>query len=76
LNPEQGLSLDLSMREAEILMSANKNVRDLADSGELQKIHSKFNKLNERIEVDYDNVRNSIGKVLLQIEEKENLLVD
>jgi hypothetical protein len=35
LNPEQGLSLDLSMKEAEILMSANNNVRDLADKGEL-----------------------------------------
>jgi hypothetical protein len=35
LNPEQGLSLDLSINEAEILMSANNNVRDLADKGEL-----------------------------------------
>lgn len=57
-------------------MSANKSVRDLADAGQLQKIHSKFNKLHERIEVDYENVRNSIGKILLQIEEKENVLVD
>lgn len=42
-------------------MSANRSVRDLADKGELQKIHKRFNDLHERIEIDYQNVRNSIG---------------
>ena len=45
LNPEKGLNLDLTIKEAEILMSANENVRDLADKGELQKIHKKYNDL-------------------------------
>ena len=45
LNPEKGLNLDLSIKEAEILISANENVRDLADKGDLQKIHKKYNDL-------------------------------
>lgn len=39
INPEKGLGLDLTIREAEVLISANKNVRDLADKGDLAKIH-------------------------------------
>lgn len=38
LDPTKGLSLDLSCRDAEILISASENVRSIADSGELAKI--------------------------------------
>jgi hypothetical protein len=38
IDPTKGLSLDLSCRDAEILISASENVRNIADSGELVKI--------------------------------------
>lgn len=76
LKPEEGLNLDLKVKDAEILISANQNVKDLADRGELEKLHKRCVELENTIESDYLAVRNHIGKILLQIEEKENALVD
>jgi hypothetical protein len=42
LNPSRELSLDLKVAEAEILMSANERVKAMAETGELQTMHSKF----------------------------------
>ena len=39
LKPERDLSLDLSVQEAELLISANPIVRQLGESGELKGIH-------------------------------------
>src|SRR5690349_12452899 len=76
LNPDKGLDLDLSIKDAEILISANKNVRELADKGDLARINKQCVDLENTIESDYLAVRNHIGKILLQVEEKENELVD
>jgi hypothetical protein len=76
LAPGQPLSLDMTLKEAEILHSANPNVRQQAESGQLAATHKKFNDLEKRIEGDYLAVRNHIGKILIQIEEKEDALVD
>lgn len=76
LNPTKGLSLDLTLGEAEILISANKEARDFADSGELAKVYEQCVALEQSIEGDYLAVRNHIGKILAQIEEKENDLID
>jgi hypothetical protein len=76
LNPTQGLNLDLTVQDLEVMMSASSKVRGLADSGELEKIYKQCVELENRIEGDYLAVRNHIGKILLQIEEKENALVD
>jgi uncharacterized protein with NAD-binding domain and iron-sulfur cluster len=65
----------LSVRDAEFIISANSNVRNLAESGELAKIHSKFDALENRVEGDYLAARNHIGKILIQIEDKEDELV-
>lgn len=75
IHPERGLNLDLTIKEAEVLISANSSVKDLADKGELQKIHKKFNDLHAKVEGDYLSVRNHLGKILQQIEMKENEIV-
>jgi hypothetical protein len=74
LRPDTPLSLDLTLGEAELLISANQGVRDLAASGELSKIHQKYEELSKRIEGDYLATRNNISKILYQVEEKENAL--
>lgn len=35
ITPEKGLNLDLTIKEGELLISANQSVRDLAETGEL-----------------------------------------
>ena len=39
LKPDRALALDLTVKEAEILISANPDIRALANSGELSKLH-------------------------------------
>lgn len=75
LSPEKGLSLDLTVKDAELLISASSRVRGLAETGELERIHKQCKELEDRIEGDYLAVRNHIGKILVQIEEKENELI-
>lgn len=61
INPEKGLNLDLTIKEGELLISANQSVRDLAETGELQKIHKKFNELHSKVEGDFQAVRTHLG---------------
>jgi hypothetical protein len=72
LRPDKELTLDLTVHEAEILMSANQEVRDMAEKGDLQKLHTNYNQLKDKVEAEYLNVREHIQKILHQIEEKEN----
>jgi len=76
LAPEKGLNLDLTVKDAEVLISASSRVRALAESGDLERIHKQCKELENRIEGDYLAVRNHIGKILVQVEEKENALVE
>jgi hypothetical protein len=41
LKPDRDLTLDLTVREAEILMVANPDVRSLAAKGDLKALHDK-----------------------------------
>ena len=52
-------------RDAELLISANQDVRKLAETGELAKIHTKFEDLQKRIDGDYLATRNNISKILI-----------
>ena len=40
LDDSRNLNLDLTLREAEFLFSANPQVKEMAESGDLQKLHS------------------------------------
>jgi hypothetical protein len=72
LRPDRELSLDLTIGEAELLISANADVRSLADSGELKNLHARYNELNSKIQADYLAVREQLAKTLQVIEGKEN----
>lgn len=76
LKPKEGLHLDLSVKEAEILVSASQSVRKLSESGELAKIHDKFEKVSTGLIEEFQTVRNQIGEILIQIEHKENEVVE
>lgn len=76
LRPDRELTLDLTVQEAEILISANDEVRAFADKGGLKDLHQKFNELTGRVEAEYFNVREHLAKTLQVIENKENELYD
>jgi hypothetical protein len=50
-------------------------VQKLSESGDLAKIHQNFQDLENRVEGDYLAARNHIGKILIQIEDKEDELI-
>lgn len=72
LRPGKELSLDLTVQEAEILISANQEVRDMAENGNLKKVHDNYAAMQEKVEVSYLAVREHVQKILHVIEEKEN----
>ncbi len=72
LRPDRELTLDMTVREAELLMTANEEVRNLADSGELRKVHSRYQEAREKAELSTLNVRESLAKTLQIVESKEN----
>jgi hypothetical protein len=76
LRPDRELTLDLTVNEAEVLISANEEVRAFADKGGLKDLHAKFNELTGRVESEYFNLREHLAKTLQVIEAKENELYD
>lgn len=64
LRPDRDLTLDLLVKEAEILITANQGVRDLADSGELKAIHDRYNDAKARVGTEYLAVREHLAKTL------------
>lgn len=72
MRPDRELTLDLTVREAEILISANEEVRNFADQGGLKELHNKYNVLTGKVEMEYFNVREQLAKTLLLIEGKES----
>lgn len=74
LRPDRELSLDLTIKEAEILIAANQEVRDLADAGGLKKLHNRYNDIHGKIETYYLAIREHLAKTLQVVEGKENAL--
>ena len=72
LKPDRELTLDLTVREAEILMTANPDVRALAEKGDLKAIHDRLRASEEKVEADFLKVRDLIDRIIQQVEEKEN----
>jgi hypothetical protein len=76
LQPDRDLSLDLTVREAEILIAANEEVRNMAETGGLQDLHKRYNDIHGRIETDYFSLRDYLAKTIQVVEGKENQLYD
>lgn len=45
-------------------MSANEEVRELANSGNLKDLHNRFTELRGRVETEYLAVREQLAKVI------------
>jgi len=74
MRPDRDLSLDLTIREAEILIAANQEVRDFADAGGLKQLHNRYNDIHGKIENNYLGMREHLAKTLQVVEAKENAL--
>lgn len=50
LNPDNQLTLDMTLGEAELLMSSSSEVKAMAEKGELKAIHDKCKSTNDKVE--------------------------
>jgi len=62
------------MREAEILMSANPDVKAMGESGDLKKLHERCNSIEQVVQDEYTKAMNMIDLTVKQIDDKENAL--
>jgi len=58
------LNLDLTLKEASHMYSANDNIKSLAQSGELQALHARFSELGEATSTGYVQVMDQLDRVL------------
>lgn len=72
IRPDRELTLDLTIKEAELLASANDSIRAQADSGALKDLHTRFTNAQSRVASEYFTVREQLSKTLQIIESKEN----
>lgn len=64
LKPDRGLSLDLTVREAEILISASPEIKELAEKGNLKNLHAKCKTINDKVEADSLKFRDRIDRII------------
>lgn len=64
LKPDKGLSLDLTIKEAEILASANDELKTFAENGDLRQLHERFSIIKDQVETDYLKVRDHIDRLV------------
>ena len=72
LRGNRQLNLDMTMREAELLYTANDSIRALAETGELQDLHSRCAAAEQAVETGYLKVMDHLDRALQQISETEN----
>ena len=72
LKPGNSLSLDMTLGEAELLMSASPEVRAIAEKGELKAIHDKCKQTHDKVDAALIKTREHMLRLLQQVEEKEN----
>ena len=72
IRPDRELTLDLTIKEAELLASANDSIRAQADSGALKDLHTRVTNAQSRVASEYFTVREQLSKTIQIIESKEN----
>ena len=71
LDNKRNLNLDLTLREAEFLYRANPEIKEMANSGELQALHDKCASLDDAVEKGYVQVMDQLDRVLQQVQDQE-----
>lgn len=66
------MNLDLTLREAEFLFSANPTVKALAASGELKALHSKCAQLDDEVQKGFVQTIDQLDRVLQQVKDAES----
>ena len=64
IRPDRELTLDLTIKEAELLASANDSIRAQADSGALKDLHTRFTNAQSRVASEYFTVREQLSKTI------------
>ena len=76
LKPGNELSLSLTLHQAELLASANEEIKLLGANGDLKTIHDQVTMLTEKVETDYLKIRDLLDRILTSLDEKENQLYE
>jgi len=70
------INLDLTLLEAEYLFTASDKVKEMAASGELQKLHEKCDRLQKDVDTAYIKSMDLLTRTELQINQAENELYE
>lgn len=65
LEGNRELNLDLTLKEAEFVYSANDEIKGMADSGDLQKLHQRCHSLDSAVEIGYLKVTDHLERALV-----------
>jgi hypothetical protein len=66
------VGLEATLQEAEVMFNANENVRSMAHSGELSRLHERFQNLSEQAHSEYESIRDRINNIVLATQTKED----
>jgi len=69
LTGDSSVGLSATLQEAEVLFGAGDNIRALSDSGELQKLHERFNSLSKQAQQEYRSIKERLFSVIASCEE-------
>lgn len=59
-----------------MLISANPDVRAMAEKGELKALHDRYSQIEAQVEADYLKTRDLISRIKQSVEDKENEIYD
>lgn len=54
------------------MFAANDNIKAMAESGELQSLHEKYNSLREKAHTEYINVRQKLNNIVVAAQNQED----
>lgn len=61
----------MTLKESEFLYSANEKIKEMAQTGELQRLHAKCNELESAVETGYLKVVDHLDRAIAQIAQTE-----
>lgn len=73
-NGENTVSLDTPLGVAEALFNAGDDIKAMAESGQLQELHTRCSSLHEQSEKDYISQKDKIESIIQSIQLKEDEL--
>ena len=62
-DPSRELTLNMTVKEAEIMMSASPDAVDMAEKGDLKTLHENYNSTCQQIEADFIKTKDLISRI-------------